>query len=121
MDTIPKGYYYQLGVDGKNRRKGYIFLPFTRDEVFKDFKEHLKAAVGDTSKDSPEIGEMMKIAKEVLKTVKYFKVEQSQLLGVPVFKRENIKGWNRKAVPLEFIFNVFGQADTNRDRLYAKA
>src|SRR3989344_2176058 len=118
MDTIPKGYYYQLGVDGKNRRKGYIFLPFTRDEVFKDFKEHLKAAVGDTSKDSPEIDEMMKIAKEVLKTVKYFKVEQSQLLGVPVFKRENIKGWNRKAVPLEFIFNVFGQADTNRDRLY---
>ncbi len=44
------------------------------------------------------------------------------ILGFPIFKQENIKGWNRTAYPEDFILHVFGENDEPElDNLYKLA
>lgn len=128
MDNIPKDYYYNVGISGKVNGGGTGHTPYQGfiidfnggcDE-FRDFKRILKKRLGNYYQDSEELDQIMKVGMDILKTKKIFSIEGESLLGIPVFKRENIKGWNRIAHPIDFLINVFGQVDTKRDQLYTK-
>lgn len=127
MDNIPRDYYYNIGIYSKVNGSGTgqrlyqgFGIGFNRSDEFKNFKGILKKNLGSYYQDSEELDNIIKIGEDILKTKKIFQSEGEPLLGLPVFKRENIKGWNRTASGIDFIINVFGQVDTKRDQLYAK-
>ncbi len=59
------------------------------------------------------------LLEKISKNSRTVPAERLPLLGTPVFRRENIKGWNRTASPFDFMLNVFGQAEKKKDKLYA--
>ncbi len=66
-----------------------------------------------------QFAELMGLLGKISRNVKTVPAERLPLLGTPVFRRENIKGWNRTASPWDFMLDVFGQAEKKRDKLYA--
>lgn len=60
-----------------------------------------------------------KIRKFVNKCIQEVPIEEQPLLGIPVWKRKNIKGWGRTTDPWDFITKPFGDSPKKMDKLYA--
>ncbi len=126
------------------KQRGYVLKPTDGDSLFQDLyttktdifiKVRISHLVPPNVNYLPFAEIMHSLSEEACKKLEDFfaafrkymdthmisKTIPLPPLGFPIFKQENIKGWNRVAYPEDFIFNVFGENDDKIDNLYKLA
>lgn len=80
---------------------------------------YVKAEYPNHPKGIAALEELIKMLQEVVKEMSIMiKMDELLPLGLPYFKKENIKGWFRTAAPWDFMIDVFGQKNKKEDKLY---
>ncbi|HIH12032.1 TPA: hypothetical protein HA241_07625 [Candidatus Woesearchaeota archaeon] len=99
-----------------------LFCFYFRNREDVPFSEEMENIVFVLKNNKPLFIEFKQFIQEVRTVVGKqieLPVEDQPLLGTPVFRRENIKGWDRLTNPIDFMLNVFGQKEKKLDELYS--
>ena len=109
-----------LGIKG-SYSEVYLKLFEEPKDVPKQGDKSLKKVDAALARNYPALRsfyQLLDMIKMVLEKEAYIDVETIPLFGVPIFKREKIKGWDRIASPWDFMIDVFGSNDRSSDQLY---
>ena len=125
---------FEMIFEGAGWKVGFSVAPETR-EFWLDNKK-----VGEKNNFSRDIAdyrnklyakdqEVGKVFDELIKEIDRFvsslplKKEKYDMIlfGLPFYKKNQIRGWDRVSYPPEFLINVFGQNEQNEDKLYVMA